>query len=221
MPQFEWIEEITARLDSGLGITHIAEKIIQFDENPFLKGLEHITLLYNSIIYNKTLEIKYQSFKQDNPQDFTIHPYFLKQYNNRWFLFGMNENALTITNLALDRIIEIQESRITYKTNTLIDFNEYFEDFIGVSLGNDGQLEKVTLRVNNQLLPYIKTKPIHGSQRVTEQGEHNALIILDIIPNYELESMLLSFGEGVEIVSPDTLRLRVKSRIQLSLSKYE
>lgn len=221
MPQFEWVDEISARLDSGLGLSHNNEKIIEFDQNNFLKGLEFITPIYNSILYKKAINIEYKSFKQDISQSIIFHPYFLKQYNNRWYVFGKNDASQFIMNLALDRISTIEESKKKYIPNKSIDFTEYFEDIIGVTLNNEGKVEEVVIKVSNELLPYIKTKPIHGSQKLKEQGSTHALISLDLIPNYELESLILSYGEGVEVLHPKPLRDKIKKRVELTFSNYK
>jgi predicted DNA-binding transcriptional regulator YafY len=221
MPQFEWVDEIAARLDAGLGLSNNTEKIIEFDQNSYLKGLEFITPIYNSILYKKALTIEYQSFKQDISQSITLHPYFLKQYNNRWYVFGKNDASQFIMNLALDRITAIEESKKKYIPNKSIDFNEYFEDIIGVTLNNEGKIENVVIKVSNKLLPYIKTKPIHGSQKLKEQGSSHALISIDVIPNYELESLILSYGEGLEVLYPKLLREKIKERIELTFSNYK
>lgn len=220
MPQFEWVDEIAARLDSGLDLSHHNGKIIEFEQNSYLKGLEFITPLYNSILYKKVIEINYQSFKQDTPQAIVLHPYFLKQFNNRWYVFGQNDSNKYTMNLALDRILSLNEVKKKYVRNKEVDFNEYFEDFVGVTLGNEGKIEQVILEVANELLPYIMTKPIHGSQKVKERKELSSIISLDIIPNYELESLLLSLGEGLWVQEPKSFKKRMKMRIQAMNNKY-
>jgi len=220
MPQFEWIDEITARLDSGLGLSKTSQQIIEFEQNDFLQGLEFITPLYNAILYKKVLNVSYKSFKRDNNQSISFHPYYLKQYKNRWFAFGLNEEFGQITNLALDRIVGIVDTKKVYTPNTTIDFSEYFEDVIGVTLDKEAKLEKILLRISNDLYPYIQTKPLHGSQKIKEKGEAFVLIELELIPNYELESMLLSYGEGIEVLSPETLLVKIKNRVQTTLNNY-
>jgi len=220
MPQFEWVDEITARLDSGLGLSKTSQQIIEFEHNDFLQGLEFITPLYNAILYKKVLNVSYKSFKRDNNQSISFHPYYLKQYKNRWFVFGLNEDFGQITNLALDRIAGIEDTKKVYTPNTTIDFSEYFEDVIGVTLDKEAKLEKIQLKVSNSLYPYIQTKPLHGSQKTKEKGDTYVLIELELIPNYELESLLLSFGEGIEVLSPETLRNTIKTRTQKTINNY-
>ncbi len=219
MPQFEWVDEITARLDSGLGLSKNNQQVIEFEHNDYLKGLEYITPLYSAIQYNKVLYIEYCSFKRENMQAIVFHPYYLKQYKNRWFVFGLNENLKLISNLALDRISRIEENKNDFIPN-VIDFKEYFEDIIGVTINKDIPFTKVLLKFTNELYPYIETKPLHGSQKVKEKNDNNTIVELEIIPNYEFESLILSYGEGVEIIAPQTLREHVKDRIRKILNNY-
>jgi len=108
MPQFEWVHELLPKLQQGISNHSEAKNIIEFDNNQYLKGIEHIGTLYQAIYYKKVLDIKYQSFDLLEPYHLIMHPGFLKQYNNRWFLFGFNPDKNKYDwNLALDRIIDL------------------------------------------------------------------------------------------------------------------
>ena len=220
MPQFEWVDELVARLDSGLGLSPSKEKIIEFEQNDYLKGLEFITPIYSAILYKKTVSIRYQSFKLEDEQKIVLHPYFLKQYNNRWYVFGRNEANEYLLNLALDRIIAIDDSNVEYIPNKTLDFTEYFEDIVGVTVPNEAKLEKVEVKVSIKLFPYIQTKPIHGSQKIKERWPGFVVLTFDLMPNYEFESILLSHGEGVEVLAPENLREKIKNRIKTLNEKY-
>lgn len=221
LPQFEWIAEITARIDSKLSLSAHNQNIIEFEQNIYLKGLEFITTIYNSILYHQVIQINYKSFKRDEVQSFIIHPYFLKQFNNRWFLFGLNNVSERLINLALDRIIDTNECRIAYKPNNNVDFSEYFEDIIGISVNNSAELQHIIISVSSGLIPYIQTKPLHGSQKIKEKQDTHTIISLDLIPNYELESLLLSYGEGVEVLEPIELRTKMAERVQHLNNQYK
>lgn len=221
LPQFEWISEITARIDSGLNLSKKNHNVIEFDQNSYLKGLDLITPIYNAIIYKQVLSITYQSFKVNEKQNFTLHPYFLKQYNNRWFVFGLNEASDRLINLALDRIVKLKELKKKYKENIKVDFNEYFEDVIGVSINFSSKAQPVLLSVKNELLPYIETKPLHGSQKIKEREKTHSKVSIEVIPNYELESLLLSFGDGLQVLEPKDLRIKLSDRIKKMTNYYK
>jgi predicted DNA-binding transcriptional regulator YafY len=219
LPQFEWVDEIKARLETSFQLKS-SEKVIEFEENQYLTGREHLGELYDAIVNKQALNIQYQPFSREDSIQMILHPYFLKQYNNRWFLFGRSGNAKNMTTIALDRIKEIQSSKENYIRNTEIDFEEYFEDVIGVTVPNTGDVEKVLLKIDIQTWPYLKTKPIHGSQKVKEQTAEFVIIELQLKLNFELESLIFSHAEKIEVLSPNTLRENIIKRIQKLNKKY-
>jgi len=217
LPQYNWINEINARLESSFNLKQKGAKIISFEQNEYLRGLEFISELYNAILYKKVLNIGYKSFNSDEVKSITISPYYLKQYNMRWFLFGKSFDYVTISNLALDRMEYIMESNQEY-IETDIDFNEYFEDIIGVTIQNENVLD-IVLKVDKTLIPYITTKPLHGSQKIYDEDD-NFEVHLKLIPNYELETLILSFGEKVQVLEPMILAEKVKERINKMKNNY-
>lgn len=221
MPHFEWMEEMLVRLDSTFQLQNQFNKpIVGFEQNPFLKGLDFFSELFSAIQYKRVLEISYQSFKQDKPHVMILHPYYLKQYNSRWFLFAYNDKAKSISNLALDRIIEIKERRIKYIENNEFDFEEYFEDVVGVTV-KDGVLpEKIFLQIDKSMWPYIESKPIHGSQKIIEHNSSGTLIELNLQLNYEIISLLFSYGEQVNIIGPEKLKIIIKNKAKKVIENY-
>ncbi|WP_408912544.1 WYL domain-containing protein [Arenibacter sp. P308M17] len=100
MPQFEWINELIPKLDQSFKLSNQSQDIISFESNEFLVGTEHISPLFNAILYNQTLQITYRPFKSNIRTTNIFFPYHLKQYNNRWFLFGRTGGYESLTNLA-------------------------------------------------------------------------------------------------------------------------
>jgi predicted DNA-binding transcriptional regulator YafY len=221
MPQFEWMEEITTRLDAGLGLSHVPKQIIEFEQNKYLKGLEFISTLYDAIVYEKVLHLSYKSFKSEEIHSFTFHPYYLKQYNNRWFVFGFTSEFSTISNFALDRIIELEENNtIEYFPNNSINFEDYFEDVIGVTVKENGPIERIDLEIDNSLFPYIQSKPLHDSQKVVNRTENSTTIRLELQINYELITSLFSFGSRIKVIQPDLLKEEMIQRANSILKNY-
>lgn len=219
MPHFEWVEEISARLESTFKLSSETDTVISFDQNQYFTGLKHISTLYSSIVNRQTLEVSYKNYKQDKPQIFILSPYYLKQFNNRWFLFGKTSGYDTISNLALDRIEAIQDSNQPYEASS-VDFEEHFEDIIGVTIPTDAETETVLLEVNNSRYPYIESKPLHGSQRVFERKEDTTVLELNLKVNKELEALLLSYGADITVVSPDWFRNQMKEKAKAFYNNY-
>jgi len=221
MPQFEWVDEIMGRLEQNFNLTS-QKKVMSFEENPDLEGRNHIGDIYNAIVNEKVLIVKYQPFKWDTSTDLEVHPYHLKQYNNRWFLIAWDAKNEYLANIALDRIEELTESSVEYIPNNDIDFEDYFYDVIGVSVPSNGKPEKVVLKIEKSLWPYIKTKPIHGSQiRIKDmESDQYKYIKLKLFVNYELKSLLLSHGDRIEVLEPKHLRDSLKRVINRQYKNY-
>lgn len=222
MPQFEWIEEIFARMDSILRLNSpkASAQVIEFEQNSYAQGLEFIIPLYTAITTKVCLEITYQPFNGQEKKHISISPYYLKQYNGRWFLFGKSTSFVTITNLPLDRIVGVKESSEEYQENNTIDFSEYFEDVIGVTLRPEDVPQKILLEVSNRLIPYIKTKPLHGSQKVKSSTAEFTMIELSLVINYELVSLLLSHGDSIRIIEPASLKLVLLEKSKGMVENY-
>jgi predicted DNA-binding transcriptional regulator YafY len=220
LPQFEWIEEMQVRLEDTFKLKGNNTSLVGFEQNPYLKGLSHFTGLFNAIQNEVALLVTYQGFKQNSPSKVILHPWYLKQFNNRWFLFGLNEELKTITNFALDRIIEFEDSKVSYSKNRDVNFEEYFEDVIGVTVKRDAPTEKILIKVNKEIWPYIESKPIHGSQKVKNKDETTVLIELTLQVNHELHALLFSYMNQIEILEPVTLRQSIQQISNSINEKY-
>lgn len=221
MPQFEWINELVPKLKQGISSEEFSGIIIEFDNNEYLKGIEHLGTLYNAIFYKKVLRISYQPFENESPSDVILHPYYLKQYNNRWFLFGYNpENAKYDWNLALDRILLITEIKGKYQKNTSVNWTEYFDDIIGVTKPIEQEVESITLQFFGKTGKYMESKPLHGSQKSKWLDSNTLEVNLKLIINYEFERLILSYAESAKVIAPNSLRKIILKRLETGWKQY-
>ena len=202
---FFWLDELFPRIKSAFNLVHEDYNgLISYQSNRDYSGQSWVGKIYNQLIRKKVSIIEYQGFKDSESYFRKIHPYHLKQYNNRWFLFGWeeSENYTGITNLALDRIINITETIDEIKPNE-VDWADYFDEMIGVSRPNDKEAVEVKLRFSAKRMPYVITKPIHGaSQRLDRNDPEKRTVILNLLPNYEMYQAILAFGSDVEVLAP-------------------
>ncbi|WP_055445544.1 helix-turn-helix transcriptional regulator [Lacinutrix himadriensis] len=226
LPQFEWVNELIPKLDQTFNLSNQNQEIISFDTNEFLIGAEFISPLFKAIQNQQSLIVTYQSFNSEIEQEITFHPYHLKQYNNRWFIFGKNEGYDNLTNLALDRIKCIEHASLKFDASQIIDFEEYFEDIIGVTKPKDTDVTRIVLRINKELWPYINSKPIHESQSSGGIENHKTLengfidITISVVLNYELETKILEHGEKVRVIKPEVLIERIRDRVIKMAKNY-
>lgn len=221
MPAQEWLSNMIKRYAPALKIDESISKSVGFDDNKSLKGREHYTKLLQAIVGKQVLLIRYCGYNNPKETKSIIHPYYLKQFNNRWFLLGFNEELQCLTNFALDRILEITQIPKKYVPNVQYDFDAYFGEMIGVSRGIDDKSETIRLWISRKQLPYILSKPIHTSQNVIEFCDNGAIVELSLIINYELEQLILSLGENVKVLLPSDFATQIKQRISDSLKNYQ
>ena len=221
MPQFEWMDDFVNRFKSSLKLTTSDEPIVGFDENIDLKGRNFFATLFSAISNKQVLEISYKNFKHGIKQKYIVHPYYLKQFNGRWFLMGHSDNIGKLSVFAFDRIVSTKSNNRDYIPNTTYNFNEYFDDMIGVTKPNEASLEIVKLWISAQRWPYVETKPLHGSQRVVSKDEYGVTIQIEVYLNRELEQLVLSFGKDIKVLSPRILQEKIHSNIMENLSNYK
>lgn len=189
-------------------------KIISVGINPDLKGREHLIPLYNFIKDQNVLELKYQSFGSEVPKLILMHPQYLKEYNSRWFLFGvLDEDKKKIQNYALDRIVGFKAKKTKKYHEVDIDWeDDFFYDIIGVSNDPEETAQLIKLQFLNGRGHYVETKPMHHSQKKMvwiDKTTSETTIFVKV--NRELQSTILSFGDDVKVISPKGIFNKFKS----------
>ena len=223
---FEWLDGLKKRLD-------IKEhrRIIQFDSNPYFEGRNLIGSLFTAISNKQVLALKYHTFKDPQVREVVVYPYLLKEYNNRWFLIVGVEDG-TILNFALDRIDDFKPMPHIDYIEPDEDLESRFDDIVGVTLFKDKPTEDILLWVNEEGFQYVKTKPLHGSQRDVKGEEDKTMrekypalqggrfFRLQCILNYELEQLLMSKMNQLVVLEPATLKDSLINRIKKMDSLY-
>jgi predicted DNA-binding transcriptional regulator YafY len=210
-----WLEEVISNLELRFGSKTNREHIGACAQNDQLRGLEFLSELIDSAINHQPLNLLYRTY---NGKETTvvIHPYHVKQYNNRWFLFGLEQtpNGDRFANRALARIVKFSISNVPFVPNTSIDFSTRFDDVVGVTIPDDDvQKETVVLKFEPDRFPYVVSKPIHHSQKVLNEDE--CILQIEVRPNKELESVIFSYFPHVEVLNllHSESNLRKKSAI--------
>jgi predicted DNA-binding transcriptional regulator YafY len=196
--------------------------VIDFEKNDLLMGIEWLDVLYKAIVSKTTLLLTYQSFKARVASDIIFYPYLLKEYRNRWFVLGMKKQGKEIMTLALDRIQQIaplEKEHFTLHKN--FEPHTYFANIIGVTRNAAEKPTVIEFWASAYHAPYIKTKPIHASQKIVAEVKGGTHFSIELIPNFELERELIGFGDGIKILSPNNIVRQMKRKIRLMNTLYE
>lgn len=219
MPQYEWVEELKAHIGNTM-LDDNVKPVVSFESQTGLYGMRCFTQLLDAIMAKQPVCIAYDSFKRDGMLYADVSPYFLKQYNGRWFLFAGSEGFDGIGNYAVDRIMNVTNSLAKYKP-TDIDFDDYFRDVVGVTLTDNAERTTVRLWVSQRQYKYIATKPIHPSQQLVTTVPDGAIIELQVIPNFELVQQIFSQGPDMVVLEPPELKASVAQKVHEMNEKYK
>lgn len=205
--QFGEMADVINRLQDKLSVTRQERSpIVHYDSVPDLRGLKLLSPLYEHIAHHRVLNVIYQSFNQRDPVSYVLHPYLLKEFRNRWFLFGCTEGDMRLFNLALDRIVGVTPVKdIAFRQNPDFDPEHFFDDLIGVSKRlKSSQPRRIKFWASRAQCDYIKTKPMHPSQKLISENPDDGSCIfqIEVVINYEMYSVFMSYGAGVRILSP-------------------
>ncbi len=220
------LENIITKLEETLNLKKSVKnrEIIRFDHSLNEKGQKWLNQIYQAIKNKKALNIEYQPFNQDKLL-IILSPYLLKEYNNRWYVFGKPmsrpDETYKIINLALDRVKSCKDSIQEYAEDSNFNPVTYLKDIIGVSLPVDVPKQTIVFCSIGTQSDYIKTKPIHESQKLVEETPEYCRFSIEVIPNYELGSTFLAFGEKVIVEQPADLSKILKKRIEASMKNYK
>ena len=221
LPNQEWLNATLVQMKSTFNIGQAKASYVSFSQNEDLKGLKYFTPLYEAIASQQVVSLEYHQFGRPS-YNRIIHPNQLRQYNNRWFLVGWEPAVaakIPLVVIPLDRIDDYKildkEHFVSYQG----DIDECFKDIVGVSLKFKEPCQHIVFKAYHPTSSYIETKPIHHSQRVVERYEEYTIFSLDLIPNYEFETIMMSYADNCEILEPQNLKESLVGRAK-NIIKY-
>lgn len=233
--QFDGLPNLDALegLRLGLGVRQQDKKIISFTKNP-LENSNILGELFTSISQKQVIELHYYKFSSpDIDLSINFHPYLLKEYNRRWFLFGAAESDEKLLCFSLDRVKRVLSLPSHKYKEYEGDIEEVFEDIIGVTLYDDAPINKIYFWVSDFSKDYVETKPIHESQRNIPSEKEKSfrekypslvggkIFRIDCKYNYELIRELSSFGRDLLVLEPSEIQAKVWERISSMYHDYE
>ena len=163
-----------------------------------------IDQLYDSIIDEQTLLITYKAYGKE-AKDHIISPYMIKEYKNRFYLVARKhtiEKTELIYCFGLDRIIDVKKSKEAYLITKGFNSKNYFKDSFGITRKLNEEPLELVLRFNKKNLHYVLSNPLHHSQKIVKQTKDSLTISICVYESDELNMQVLSYGAGVEVISP-------------------
>ena len=188
------------------------------DEIP--SGRSNLLPILGAMKENRVLNMTYKSFNMPVSATFTVKPYCLKLFENRWYLLGLN-NRNQIRLYGLDRIERVSATDEIFKMPKDFSADDFFATKYGVIVGYDIDPERIVVRAFNKHQHYMKSLPLHASQRIIKECEEYADFSYYLSPTYDFIMKLLYFGAKIEVLSPPHFRDTMKGWISDMAGLYE
>ena len=179
-------------------------------------GIEFLDIIIRAIKMNKKILMTYQRFGAESYQK-VVAPYAVKLFHQRWYLLSFTGHHYAT--YALDRMQAVSLSDEDFEMPADFSPQAYFAEYFGV-LTDDTPMAHVVVRAHNWTPNYLRTLPLHASQREIATAEHHSDFSFDLRPTADFLGQLLSHGDGIEVLEPPELRQKMRDIIAQSLKRY-
>ena len=206
-------------LTESLAESGDALNYISFDKGGGLQNVELLKPLLRAATEHRTISFEHLNFQTGKLKAFTLEPYLLKEYQNRWYVVGWFQKRKAMLTFGVDRIRELKVNTEIFTPNEALNPKYQFEQIIGVKYVEE-KTQKVVLSFTPFQGNYVKSLPIHSTQKTIIDDDNEFRIELWLIPNYELTQYILMHNNNVRVIEPEWLITEVKERLKNTLNQY-
>ncbi len=199
-----------------LGNSKIADKIL-LEDVP--SGREWLDSVLKALQENRKLHISYSNFVGVTFSG-VIEPLCVKLFKRRWYILASNASK-KYRIYSLDRVCSLQilDECFSYPK----DFTpaEYFRDVFGIISGVEGKVEDIVIRTYAELPGYLRSLPMHHSQREINSNDEFTDFSLRLRPTFDFIQELLLHRDQLEVLRPKSLRDEMERIIRNMLNHYK
>lgn len=213
-------ESIERWMLSTLTVSTVLSDSVSLRERILLEnvpaGEEYLQTIIQAIKTNRRLLITYQRFGNESYEK-TISPYALKLFHQRWYLLAFTGRHYAT--YSLDRMLAVSLTDETFEMPDDFSPQDYFSEYFGV-LTDETPLEHVVIRAYGRTPDYLRTLPLHATQRELSQTDEYTDFSIDIRPTPDFIGQLLNHADGIEVLEPADFRLKIREIIEKTLNRY-
>ena len=198
--------------------TEMRDRIL-FEKIP--SGQNWIPVIVSAMRDGKAIEMTYQSFWKDESSTFTVHPYCLKLFKQRWYMLGRCEGYDNPRVYALDeRMMAVRELKKKAVVPKKFDARDFFRQYFGVIIGSEHGPATVEIKIVKHQVKFIESLPLHDTQTcILETPEYN-VYRFHLVPTYDFRQEILRWGPNAEVLCPEYFRDEVKADIARMFKNY-
>lgn len=185
---------------------------ILFGEIP--SGQFFLTTIIEAMRDGVTIQFQYKPFWYSEIPEIEIKPYCIKIFKQRWYVLGENKMNKKLRIYALDRIQTITPTNKKFKIPKSFKADTYFENAYGIVVHPEIPACEVKLKVYGKSRKYIQTLPLHHSQKEVESNKEFSILKYFIAPTKDFMLEILSHGDEIEVLSPESFRNEIADKIK-------
>lgn len=172
---------------------------------PVPAGEQFLAPIIEALRDKRAIQMTYQGFDKTHPSTFVVEPYCLKMFKQRWYLLAYSPDMDRKLVYALERMHEVDITKQKYELPNDFDAEFYFRNTYGVSFAEE-QPEEVKISISAGQANYLRTLPLHPSQKEEERNEEYSVFSYYVVPTFEFCQELYQYGSDVEVLAPEKLR---------------
>ena len=184
-------------------------------------GKHFLNPIIDAMKQNRKLVLTYRKFGQEEPYTITVEPYAIKVFKQRWYLLAKNYKRSLPTIYALDRVLSLQVTDELFEFPEDFSTERFFKDFYGVLCHADEEVERIVIRAYPPLTHYLRTLPLHHSQKELQSTPQYADFEFYLHPPFDFLQELFAQTHEVEVLEPLRLRNSMKEYLLKALKRYE
>lgn len=205
------------QISNNLNANNNLLSFIEFENKAAIETIPNFKTILEAIQQQIPITFNHNSFYHLKVEEYILKPYFLKQYQNRWYVVGETEKGYRT--FGIDRIENITIGTKKFKAKTE-EAKDKFSHVIGLNY-MDHKMEKIQLSFHISQKPYIVSLPLHHSQKeINSDNETTFDIELRIHPNFEFRQQILKYGSLVKVVEPKWLSEEIKEELKMAFESY-
>ena len=197
-------------------------------ETTYLRGMENFKIFVDAIKLKKPVSLIHYSYWHRKFKCIIVHPYLLKESNDRWYVYGHSESEEHVEEplrfFGIDRIYDPVIVNSHFIEANSEEYRTTFSNKIGINVIRKDGIEKtetISLWVSSTMANFIKSMPLHKSQTIKQYGLNgDILVTINVVPTKELVSLVLSYGQNMELIEPKWMRKEIKKELQQMTSNY-
>lgn len=214
----ETVQISSALRDSEeLGKTNFGDRI-QLEKNP--SGEIHLSTIIKSIRDNIVIRFVYQGFWNTEEEYVSLKPYFVKMAQRRWYVIGLRDDTGEMENFCLDRILQLALTTDRFTIPKNFNFRDYFKHSFGALIEKGIDVEVVKIKVWGEQVKYLRSLPIHESQKEIREEKDYSVFQFHLRPTYDFKMEILSHGSSWEVIQPKWFRQDVASGFRMGYRLY-